>query len=474
MRAGRRAAAVALVAMVIVTAGVPGAPGTQAAPPGPDVVAASGMDATATLTPGFTTTVVWTPTATVGGATGGTTATASSAGSATPTQSASGSATAVGGRSAAPHSAVSGIPAAPTPYPNDARSPLAPAHHSYEVGAYYFSGWSHGQNDNLTSLLTGRLRSAQPLIGWYDDSQGQVDKNIVQAAGAGIDFFAFDWYDTQASPYATDRTLNEALHYYLLSRQRHRLQFCLNFIDYPPFMPSYKDWPALVNTWISYFKQPGYLRVNGKPLLIIFTPWLMRQIFGSSFGVQLALGYLRYRVKQAGLPGVTIATGAIVALHGNPIPIHELTKEGYDITTGYNYHAMGGEQYLKPVPYDNLVAENRGMCDRVIAKVPLPYIPVVTSGWDQRFSAREQKTAIIYAGRTPAKFTCYAVQARHWVDTHPTRTTKERIILIFAWNEIGEGGSIIPTYRDGYAYTNAVRAVFGGAGHAPTTPSYCR
>src|SRR5919202_3023134 len=46
----------------------------------------------------------------------------------------------------------------------------------YQIGAYYFSGWSHGPNNNLTPLLdSGPLRKYEPLIGWYDDPQAQVD-----------------------------------------------------------------------------------------------------------------------------------------------------------------------------------------------------------------------------------------------------------------------------------------------------------
>jgi hypothetical protein len=44
---------------------------------------------------------------------------------------------------------------------------------------------------------------------------------------------------------------------------------------------------------------------------------------------------------------------------------------------------------------------------------------------------------------------------------------RERIVLIYAWNEIGEGGALIPNRTDGYAYTNAVRRVFGAPGQQP-------
>jgi hypothetical protein len=333
----------------------------------------------------------------------------------------------------------------------------------YQVGTYYFSGWSHGQNDNLTPLLAqGPLRKYEPLIGWYDDSQSQVDKEIGEAVSAGIDFFAFDWYDIARSPYATDRTLNEGLAYFLSSKQRYRLNFCLTFIDQKPFYPHASDWPKLVSTWIALFKQRDYVRVAGKPLFIVFSPENMRSIFGSSKNVRTALNYLRAQAVKAHLPGVTVAVGATLVPHYNPGRIGQLLSEGYDVTTGYNYHAMGGEQYRKPVPYKDLVQENEQMWDRVARNIPLPYIPVITSGWDQRFSQREQKTAIIYAGRTASAFACYASAARRWVDANAARTVKERIIMVFAWNEIGEGGSIIPNKVDRTAYVDALHRVLAG------------
>jgi hypothetical protein len=130
---------------------------------------------------------------------------------------------------------------------------------------------------------------------------------------------------------------------------------------------------------------------------------------------------------------------------------------------------MGDEPYRQPVPYSNLVQENRQMWDRVASQLPIPYIPVITSGWDERFSAREQQTAIIYAGRTPAQFSCYAAAARQWIDTNAWRTVKERMVLVFAWNEVGEGGSIIPSRVDRYAYTQALHRVFT-APRAPVCP----
>src|SRR5947207_1059634 len=217
-------------------------------------------------------------------------------------------------------------------------APPASRARGYSVGAYYFSGWSHAPNNNITSVLTGTYPLSEPLSGWYDDSQRQVDATIAQAAACGITFFAFDWYDQARSPYPTDRTLNEGLHYYLRSSQRSRLGFCLNFVDQEPFVPRAGEWPHLITLWLAYFRQPDYVRIAGKPLFIVFCPEHMRQIFGSSQAVLRALNLLRARARAAGLPGVSIAVATTVTPHGNPWNYGRVVQEGYDITTGYNYH----------------------------------------------------------------------------------------------------------------------------------------
>jgi hypothetical protein len=367
-----------------------------------------------------------------------------------------------------------GIPVA-TAYPAPPSSRTTTRHglndpppRGYQVGAYYFSGWAHGPNDNLSPLLTASpLRRYEPLIGWYDDSQHQIDQSIDQAANAGLTFFAFDWYDLARSPYATDRRLNDGLRFYLTSSERRRLKFCIVFVDQAPFLPRDQDWPGLVQAWLRYFRQPDYVRVGGKPLFIIFSPGNMRRIFGSSANVHHALDYLRVQARRHGLPGITVAVGATVTPHGNPWNYGRVAHEGYDVTTGYNYHDVGGEQPRVPIPYSRLVQDNEAMWERVATHLPQPYIPVITMGWDQRFSAREQPRAYLYTGRTPAAFTCYAAAARRWIDTHPQRTVRERVVLIYAWNEIGEGGALIPNRTDGYAYTNVAGRVFGAPRQQP-------
>ena len=46
-----------------------------------------------------------------------------------------------------------------------------------------------------------------------------------------------------------------------------------------------------------------------------------------------------------------------------------------------------------------------------------------------------------------------------WLDEHPEKATEERLLLIYAWNEMGEGGYLTPTAKDGTKYLEAVQQV---------------
>jgi hypothetical protein len=43
-----------------------------------------------------------------------------------------------------------------------------------------------------------------------------------------------------------------------------------------------------------------------------------------------------------------------------------------------------------------------------------------------------------------------------WLDEHPDKATPERLLLMYAWNENGEGGYLTPTAADDTEYLEAV------------------
>jgi len=50
-----------------------------------------------------------------------------------------------------------------------------------------------------------------------------------------------------------------------------------------------------------------------------------------------------------------------------------------------------------------------------------------------------------------------------WMEDNPSAVTKDRLAIIYAWNEIGEGGWLVPCKDDpDGAYLKAIRKVVFG------------
>ena len=65
-------------------------------------------------------------------------------------------------------------------------------------------------------------------------------------------------------------------------------------------------------------------------------------------------------------------------------------------------------------------------------------------------------------GRTPEAFAAHLQAAIDWIDDNPDLATPERLLMIYAWNEFGEGGYIAPTLGDPNGlYLDAVASVTG-------------
>ena len=326
------------------------------------------------------------------------------------------------------------------------------------AGAYYFDGWT-GETDpiHLTPRLRNEFADREPVWGWRDGSLDIVEKQIACAADHGLAFFAFDWYWPQGTNKYSP--LNTGLKLYLQATNKQRLQFCLMVANHGGFDVGPADWDTVNDIWIRLFKEPTYLKVDGKPLLIFFLPGELRRDFGSSGAVKAAFDQLNAKARSAGLAGVCIAACARPNPERHGADLAELQADGYACLTGYNYvsHPKQGSDRIQP--YSRLIEAHQDIWDRFAAQSPLPYMPAITVGWDRRpweDPSKPQTQAVYYPDRTPLQTTDFVRQAIRWLNDHADKTTKERILLLYAWNENGEGGYLTPTKGLGDTYLKAV------------------
>jgi len=188
-----------------------------------------------------------------------------------------------------------------------------------------------------------------------------------------------------------------------------------------------------------YFNDPQFVRADDKPFLVIF----------NAAGLENEdLAYMQSVAKDGGLPGLSIA-GC-----GNTDEKKFTHRTHYNIVPGY---AAGSEEH----PYSELIEAHKAQWK---GSEQQPYIPEITVGWDKRpwegKTGLNQQQGYYFPDRTPKDFKEFLLDANKWMDTHPGETTRERIVLVYAWNELGEGGYLVPTKGDPKAnYLRTIRRV---------------
>lgn len=330
------------------------------------------------------------------------------------------------------------------------------------IGAYYFDGWTQG-TDHLKPRLLKEFPEREPIWGWNDDSPEVMEKQIDLAADHGIDFFSFDWYWPEGEKKETP--LNTGLSLFLKAPNRGRLQFCLMVANHGGFRIGPKDWHDVSGVWLELFQKATHITIDGKPLIIFFSPRELRAAFRSSAAVKEAFGQLREGAKKVGLPGVMIACCCTPGPGNKWDDLAELAADGYDVLTGYNYHGYPMKGQSRRQSYATMIDGHETIWNKFAERTTLPYIPCITAGWDKRpweeKDLPEAKQSPYYPDRTPAQVAAFLRRAIRWNNANPDHTLKKRMVLIYAWNENGEGGYLTPTKSEGDKYLKAISGVLG-------------
>jgi len=337
-----------------------------------------------------------------------------------------------------------------------------------KLGAYYFAGWAgqcpfddgkpehawaKGMPTHFTKKLATEYAGRMPLWGWRDDTPELMERQIDLAADHGVAFFSFCWYwwDNEG-PINVKAIENDSKHLpmrlFMQAKNNNRMEFCLLVANHRGFeIVGPEAWKQAADYWMTLFKHPRYLRVEGKPLLVIFSPR------GSNAE---GLAYLQEAARKAGFPGVAVAGCG----SGKP-------EDGYSLRTHYNVRPAGSRTSEKH-RYQEVIEANV----RAWHGTPQqPHVPMATQGWDRRpweapngeGLGKGSSVSWYFEGNTPEAFGSLLNRMAQWMDAHREQTTKDRLALVYAWNEMGEGAWLVPCRDDpDGAYLKVIRRVVLG------------
>jgi len=191
--------------------------------------------------------------------------------------------------------------------------------------------------------------------------------------------------------------------------------------------------------WLAeVFADPRYVRVNGRPVFLIYRPGDLPQ-------PKRTTETIRSECSRRGLPEPYLL--AITA---------HLQKDWRDLGFDAN---VDFEPQLGVVPgalKDGLKVFDYAVARQLMKtrKWDFPFHPCIFVNWDN--TPRRGANGVVFVGSTPELFRAGLEEIVRSVQPRPF---EERFVFINAWNEWAEGNYLEPDQKTGRAYLEAVRQV---------------
>lgn len=332
------------------------------------------------------------------------------------------------------------------------------------LGAYYFPvmlDW--GDDGTRRPGVRGLDSSYHPLLGLYDETLPEVaDWQIQWALSHGISWLAVDWYWNQGEEF-----IDEALHEGLMkSRLFDKIDFCLLWANQEPTATNFRPYDYSPETMRElattlcqrYFRLKNYLKVEGKPVFMIFLPAALVNDNGSKAEARRALDAFREVVTKNGFPGAFL-----VGLQNSPV-VADLRSVGFDAVSSYSFLFAGVTPDRKDgragYDYDKVARNYKdGLAEakRAANAQGLPYIPTAWAGWDDlpRYTRKDFESSSFTRETTPERF-------RSLMEFLPEVTDPTlQLALVEAWNEWGEGTAIEPGNKHRFGFLTSILDALG-------------
>ncbi|MCX6899891.1 MAG: glycoside hydrolase family 99-like domain-containing protein [Verrucomicrobia bacterium] len=317
------------------------------------------------------------------------------------------------------------------------------------VGAHNCPLWEADKPQMWANILKHPERT--PALGFYAQENPEVaDWETKWAVEHGVSFFIYCWYRaSQGEP--VKQRFGSAIHDALFkSRFVDKLKFTIMWENQSRGTAGVADERDLMTNllpfWMeSYFKHPGYLKVDNKPVLFIYRPEFLVKDLGSIENVRRAFDRMRRACRDAGFAGLYLL-GEYRGLDARHLAL--MKQLGLDYTFAYCWGIPNS-----PTPPQAIEAQMQNIRKTQELGI-LPQVVTVSQAW----SGWRDEGSIWKI--PPSGFETLLRQAKDFIGTLPSTELGSKMLILDNWNEWGEGHYIAPYREYGFGYLDAVRNVF--------------
>jgi hypothetical protein len=331
------------------------------------------------------------------------------------------------------------------------------------LGAQSCSLWKEGDAYAGWDYVYPFADRRKPFLGWYDEGNPEVaDWEIKWQVEHGIDFEQYCWYrpnDAINHP-IKDGVLEQGIRDGLFNARYSALKkFTIMYTNQGAGDTNPDDWQNhIIPYWIEYFfKDPRYLKIDGKPVLAIYYPDNFLRDFAGVEGSRRAIQRLREDCVQAGFPGVIV----LMELRNANGDVMQTMK---DMGIDYCYAYTWGTGDVNRQRQENLAQRDAA------ATVGFRMLPSISVGWQTSPWDGTQDPGNGWA--SVSDYRALAQWAKdEFMPTLPQDSLGRRVLMLANWNEFGEGHFLMPSNLAGFGYVDALREVFTrGVPHADPVP----
>ncbi len=224
--------------------------------------------------------------------------------------------------------------------------------------------------------------------------------------------------------------------------------------------PGDEDIIAHFNAILPALKDKRYIKVNGKPLFMIYKP---HQLPNPKHFIEI----WQSLAKENGLAGIYfVAHHQTIAFH-NGAPEEETFAE----MLGYGFDAVNFVRLTKFLELQGFLTKVWSRLNRFFKGIPLAYpykkfiphfsadidgnpkaIPSIVSGWDH--TPRSKKDGLVMTGYTPELLGKHIEKVLSCLKNKPQ---ENRIVILKSWNEWAEGNYMEPDLKYGCQFLEILK-----------------